>query len=165
MDVTRPHVNSFALIFKEILNIFNGTFGPSGNPLVLIHNAWRTWESIVYLFDKTEEKPEYRGEAAALILDKRGMILECNHEAEKLFGYSASELIRRHVSLLLPQLAEGMLVRDDKINPKLKFMCHCGQLFLALDRHCRAFLSELHLVELAHPGRFAVRAILCPSRQ
>lgn len=115
------------------------------------------------MFNRTEEKDEYCGEAAALILDYRGMILECNHAAEKLFGYCASELIWRHVSLLLPQLAEGMLVRDDKVNPKLKFMCHCGQLFLALDRQCRTFLSELHLVELAHPGRFVIRAILCPA--
>jgi PAS domain-containing protein len=110
--------------------------------------------------EPTEEKAECREDFAALILDRRGMILECNQAAERLFGYSASELIWRPVSVLLPQLEEGILVRDGNINPKLKFMCRCGQLFMALDRQCRTFQSELHLVELRGA---TVRAILCPA--
>lgn len=110
--------------------------------------------------EPSEEKTEWKDDIAALILDRRGMILECNQAAERLFGYSAGELVWRHVSLLLPQLQEGILVRDGKINPKLKFICHCGQLFMALDRQCRTFLSELHLVELSG---HTVRAILCPA--
>lgn len=106
---------------------------------------------------------EYRDDFAALIMDERGMILECNCAAEKLFGYPASELIWRHVSLLLPQLEEGSLVKDGRINPRLSFMCHCGHLFQALDRQCNLFFSELHLFELNNLGKRTLRAILCPT--
>ena len=117
------------------------------------------------LSEQTESANAYAAsndEFAALILDRRGMILECNRAAEVLFGYPARELIWRHISLLLPQLEEGMLASEGRVNPKLKFMCHCGQLFLVLDRQCKTFFSELHLVELSSPGSFTVRAILCP---
>ncbi len=110
--------------------------------------------------ESSEEKMEWKDDIVALILDSRGEILECNLAAEKLFGYSAGELISRHVSVLLPQLEEGLLVRNDEINPRLKFMCHCGQLFLVIDRQCRTFFSELHLVALSGP---TVRAIFCPA--
>lgn len=104
-------------------------------------------------------------DVAALILDENGMIIECNQVAEKLLGYPSDELIFHHISMLLPQLEAGPLIKGDRINPKLKFMCHCGQLFRVLDRQCQSFFSELHLVELSNQGGPALRAILCPASQ
>ncbi|HQT26552.1 MAG TPA: PAS domain-containing protein, partial [Burkholderiales bacterium] len=66
---------------------------------------------------------------AALSLDERGMILDCNRAAEKLSGYLKSELMWRHVSLLLPQLLAKKLISGDSLNPQLNFLCHCGHLF------------------------------------
>ncbi|MHB1300706.1 MAG: PAS domain-containing protein [Burkholderiales bacterium] len=120
------------------------------------------------LLERTERMNNHVGSQdnfAALILDEHGMILECNQAAEKLLGYPSNELILHHVSMLLPQLEEGTLIKGDRINPKLKFMCHCGQLFRVLDRQCQSFFSELHLVELSNRGGPALRAILCPANQ
>ncbi len=108
---------------------------------------------------------ESQDNVAALILDENGMIIECNPVAEKLLGYPSHELILHHISMLLPQLEAYTLIKDDRINPKLKFMCHCGQLFRVLDRQCQSFFSELHLVELSNQGGPALRAILCPASQ
>jgi len=45
-----------------------------------------------------------KDDLVTLALDERGVILDCSKAAERLFGYLRSELMRCHVSQLLPQL-------------------------------------------------------------
>ena len=56
-------------------------------------------------------------ELAVLTLDGRGMICDCNYAGEALFGYLLSELVWRHVALLLPQFGKLKLMREGQINP------------------------------------------------
>ncbi len=101
-----------------------------------------------------------QNEIAALTLDERGVILESNRSAEKLFGYTSGELFLQHISLLLPQLEEGRLIKGGGIDPRLRFMCHCGHMFQLVDRQCNSFLSELRIFELNNLGRRTLRVIL-----
>ncbi len=99
---------------------------------------------------------------AALTLDERGMICDCSKAAERLLCCLRSDLVWRHVSLLLPQFVEGVLMQDGQLNPRISFLCHCGHLFQVQGPEGRAFSSELRLFELNNSGRRTVRLILCP---
>ena len=103
-----------------------------------------------------------KDDLVALTLDERGVILDCSKAAERLFGYLRSELMWRHVSQLLPQLIEDVLVQDGRLNPKLSFLCHSGHLFQTHGRQGRAFRSELHFVELNNLSGRILRLIVCP---
>lgn len=107
---------------------------------------------------------EHREEPPALSLDERGMIRDCNRAAEKLSGYLRSELVWRHVSLLLPQLPENSLISGGRFNPKLNFLCHCGHLFHLQHSNGSSLRSELHLVELNNSGRGSLRLIFTPVK-
>lgn len=99
-------------------------------------------------------------EPAAFAVDERGMICDCNGAAEKLFGYRRSEIVWRHVSLLLPQLADIELMQDGQPNPRLRFLCHSGRCFEAVGKDGQRFTSELFLVHLHNPGKRSLRMIV-----
>jgi PAS domain-containing protein len=80
---------------------------------------------------------------AALTLDERGVILDCSHGAEALFKYRRSELVWRHVSMLLPQLAELDLMPNGQPNPRLRFLCRIGRHVQAMTRDGDRFASDL----------------------
>ena len=103
-----------------------------------------------------------KDDLVALTLDERGVILDCSKAAERLFGYLRSELMWRHVSQLLPQLIEDVLVQDGRLNPKLSFLCHSGHLFQTHNQQGHAFHSELHFVELNNLSGRSLRLIVCP---
>lgn len=100
-------------------------------------------------------------DVAALILDERGMIRDCNKSVERLVGYLRSKLVWHHVSLLVPQLDESVMIRNNQINPKISYLCHCGHKFVVQDREGQTFHSEMRLFELSNPGRRIFRLILC----
>lgn len=102
-------------------------------------------------------------EPAAFSVDERGMICDCNGVAEKLFGYRRSELVWRHVSTLLPQLAEGDLVRDGEIDPRLHFLCHSGRSFEAIHNDGARFPCELFIIHLRNPGKRNLRLVVRPA--
>lgn len=99
---------------------------------------------------------------AALMLDERGMISDCSKSLESLVGYLRSELVWRHVSLLLPQLEESVMIQNSRLNPRIAYLCHCGQMFLVRDKKGNAFPSEMRLFELNNSGQRTFRLILCP---
>ncbi|MGA9667142.1 MAG: PAS domain-containing protein [Gallionella sp.] len=101
-------------------------------------------------------------EPAALTLDERGMIRDCNKSGEKLFGYPRHDLIWQHVSKLLPQLSEVALVQQQRFNPLLNFLCRCGKLFQTENRQGKTFPSELSFVHLEHEGMRTLRVIVHP---
>ena len=80
---------------------------------------------------------------ATMSLDARGMIRDCNRASESLFEYRRSELVWRHVSILLPQLEELELMQNGQPNPRLRFLCRTGRHFQAVTQNGVHFASEL----------------------
>jgi PAS domain S-box-containing protein len=102
-------------------------------------------------------------EPVALILDENGMIRDCSHTSEELFGYKLRELISLHVSKLLPQLSEFDLIQNGQFNPRFVYLCHCGHLFTAQKSEGGTFLSELCLVNLYQAGKRILKLFVLPS--
>jgi len=102
-------------------------------------------------------------ELAVLTLDGRGMICDCNYAGEALFGYLLSELVWRHVSMLLPQLAELELIQDGRPNAHLRFLCRIGQPFQAVTQNRECFTGQLFLNVLDAKGRGRLTLIVRPA--
>lgn len=103
--------------------------------------------------------------SAALTLNEYGIIGDCCKDGEGFFGYRRSELQLKHVSLLLPQLAEVPLIRDGSFNPRLDFLCHCGHRFVVQSKDGSCFYAELHFVHLQYRERSIIRLMLRSSNE
>ena len=101
-------------------------------------------------------------EMAAITLDERGMICDCNPASETLFEYCRSELVRRHVSMLLPELTEVDLMLNGEPNPRLRFLCHTGRRYQAVTRNGGCFASKLFFNCLDNAGREGISLIVRP---
>ncbi|MDO8988757.1 MAG: hypothetical protein Q7U91_03905 [Sideroxyarcus sp.] len=104
-----------------------------------------------------------RHDPAALSLDECGLIRDCSNSLESLFGFGRSDLLSRHVSVLLPQLAGVELVKEGQVDPLLKYLCRCGQLYQAQNRQGENFASNLSIVCLENKGQRVLRMIVRPS--
>jgi PAS domain-containing protein len=82
---------------------------------------------------------------ARLTLDSRGSISDCNRVGEALFNVHRGKLIGRHVSALLPYLAQFELVQNGQINPHLRFLSHIGCQFETVNQNGERFASEIFL--------------------
>ena len=100
---------------------------------------------------------------ATLVLDERGMICDCHGACEALFDYGSSELLGRHVCLLLPQLADMELLQDGQPNPRLRYLCRVGQQFEAQRKDGARFDSEIFLNLLAAKDRGCLSLIVRPA--
>lgn len=96
----------------------------------------------------------------ALTVDERGMICDCNRAIETLFGYRRSEVVWRHISMLLPQMEGIDLMPQGRVNPKLQFLCRIGKPFAALDRSGERFEGNLFFNDLGNPGTPTLRVIV-----
>jgi len=93
--------------------------------------------------------PEVRSnDLATFTLDDQGIIRDCSWACEQIFGYVQEAVVGRHISLLLPQLANTELVQEGRINSRLAFLCHCAFSFQARRRDGRCFASELFINHL-----------------
>lgn len=117
--------------------------------------AARAWRSVPYACAKAE--------MAALTLDDRGMVCDCNPASEALFKYRRSELIRRHVSMLLPQLAGLELVQNGEPNPRLRFLCRIGQSYQAVTQCGESFAGQLFFNVLDNIGCGRLSLIVRPA--
>lgn len=97
---------------------------------------------------------------AILTLDEDGFIRESSPEVESLFGYRTPEVIGRHVSFLLPELARLPLLRAGAVNPRLAFLCHCGKRFAAARREGYAFFAELFVHKVEGRGHGSLRVMV-----
>lgn len=97
---------------------------------------------------------------AILALDEDGFIREGSPEVESLFGYRTSEVLGRHVSFLLPELARIPLLRSGAVNPRLAFLCHCGKRFAAARREGWAFFAELFVHKVEGRGHGTLRLMV-----
>lgn len=102
-------------------------------------------------------------DVAALTVDARGMIRYCNRAGESLFKYRRSELAWRHVSLLLPELADVDLLENGEVNSRLRFLYHIGRPFRALTQQGERFDGELFLNVLDSSGGGRLSLIVRPS--
>jgi PAS domain S-box-containing protein len=101
-------------------------------------------------------------EPATIALDDKGVIQDCSSTCEQEFGYPRAELLGRHVSLLVPKLEHTELVKQNQINPRLAYLCHCGIPFRTRRRDGNSFASQLfiHRLEGAKPGvRMIIRGL------
>lgn len=89
---------------------------------------------------------------AVLTLNEDGVIVEASPGAEAMFGYRfEDEILGRHVSFVLPELARVPLLREGIVNPRLAFLCHCGKRFTAARREGWAFFAELFINKVEGP--------------
>ncbi len=98
---------------------------------------------------------------ATILLDEHGFICDSDRVCEALFGYGCTEMVSRHVSVVLPQLTNVQLLYDGAPNPKLRYLCRIGVQFQGLGRDgerfsCDLFLNRLHSRGLP-PLRLLVR--------
>jgi PAS domain-containing protein len=105
------------------------------------------------------------GALAMLNLDDFGVIHDDSQACLQVFGYRPGELVGNHVSHLLPQLPESGLVLNDRVDPRLAYLCHCGVAFEARHRDGHRFLSELFINRLdAHNVTVLVRRLESAAR-
>lgn len=102
-------------------------------------------------------------EIAALTLNDCGMVRDCSRAGEALFKYCRSELVLRHVSLLLPQLAALELMQDGQINPHLRFLCRVGHPFHAVTQDGEHFPTILFFNRVGGTAREGMILIVRPS--
>lgn len=80
---------------------------------------------------------------ATVDINNDGLIQGCSSACEELFGYMQTELLGQHVSVLLPKLKGMELVTNKEINPRLRYLSHCGIPFLARRRDGKSFAGEV----------------------
>jgi PAS domain-containing protein len=97
---------------------------------------------------------------AALMLDESGIIRDCERGVEGLFGYKRPELVWRHVSLLLPQLAGIPLLKNGEVNHQFCFHCRIGNSFQARAKDGACFGTLLFLNDIGRPGSPKLRLIV-----
>jgi PAS domain-containing protein len=100
---------------------------------------------------------------AVLMLNDNGLIHDCNQACEKLFGYLSCEIIWKHISMLLPQLAGISLMSGEQINPRLHFLTHIGHQFEVIGLGGIHFASRLFINEVENLGQHYLRLIVCPA--
>ena len=98
---------------------------------------------------------------AALMLNESGLVCAWDSACKMLFGHQESEIVSRHVSVLLPQLANVELLKGGEPNPELRYRCRIGVRFQALARNGEKFHCDLFLNKLRNFGVPPLRMIVC----
>lgn len=98
-------------------------------------------------------------ELATIELDAHGVIQDCSATCEQVLGYARAELLGRHVSLVVPKLLGIELLKQDQINPRLAFLCHCAIPFRARRRDGGSIAAQLFINRL-NGARAALRMII-----
>jgi diguanylate cyclase (GGDEF)-like protein/PAS domain S-box-containing protein len=88
---------------------------------------------------------------AIITIDERGCIESFNPAAERLFGYSAAEVLGNHVSLLMPEPQRGE--HDDYLGAGAKRAIGPAREAEALHKDGRLFPVELNMSEMWVDGR------------
>lgn len=100
---------------------------------------------------------------AVLMLNDKGMIRECNELAGRFFGYQPSQLVWRHISMLLPQLAEIVLMQGEQVNPRLLFLSRIDHRFKIVGSDSRTSFSRLFFHPVGSSGRRFLRVLIRPT--
>lgn len=97
-----------------------------------------------------------------LLLDDQGYIQEYSQSVESQFGYRRSELLRQHISCVIPQLSEVDLIMEGQLNPLLNYICHCDHVFEAINSQSDIVICNLRFVRIENSGRRLLRLIVRP---
>lgn len=92
-----------------------------------------------------------------LILDRNGYICGYEGNTEALIGYRQEELCQRHVSMLIPKLEHTDLFCDQRLNPRLTYLCHVGASFALRNKSDASSSCSLILTDLGNSGSNFVR--------
>ncbi len=98
---------------------------------------------------------------AVLALDGTGMIWDCTPAVEALVKCPRSELIGRHISVLIPELEGAKLVRAGQLSPRLHLLSHMGRTFRVVARDGRELDLGLSFNRLGNS--WSVTLLLAPS--
>lgn len=101
---------------------------------------------------------------AVVTLTDRGVIRECSQAVYKLFGCRPSKLVWKHVSLLLPELAEVTLMSGGEINPRLRFLSRIGYRFEVAIPGSASSAGKLFFNSIESSGLGFLRIIICPTK-
>jgi PAS domain S-box-containing protein len=99
---------------------------------------------------------------AAVMMNETGIIQNCSDSFEQMFGYSQSELIAVHISLLFLDFAQVALIHNGTINERLHYISHCGHVFTGWDKQGKAKPTKLSLICLQNHGSFNLRMLVSP---
>jgi hypothetical protein len=119
--------------------------------------------SFAKLPEKTNESLEQLHDPLALSLDERGMIQDCSKSFEKQFGFRRSDLVWQPVAKLFPELVGVELIKSGQVNPLLNYLCRCGQLYRAQNRHGDTLSCNLSFVRIECNGKRSLRLMVRPS--
>ena len=98
-------------------------------------------------------------ELATIELDAQGVIQDCSATCEQVLGYARAELLGLHVSLLVPKLEGIELLKQNQINPRLAYLCHCAIPFRARRRDGDSIVTQLFINRL-NGTKAALRMII-----
>lgn len=99
---------------------------------------------------------------AEITLDDSGIIKSCSSAVAELLGCTVSSLLMRHVSNILPQLGDVILIEGDRVNPYLRFLSRADHHFEVIAFGGARFLSALFFNEIEDLGRHCMRIIFRP---
>ncbi len=97
-----------------------------------------------------------------LVLNEFGMICDWNSQFRNWLGYRRSDLMFRHISVLLPKLAVIKLMCGKQINPRLRFLFRIGCRFQLLSFAGKQVEGRLFINDMEHRGRRYLRTIILP---
>lgn len=97
-----------------------------------------------------------------LTLNEQGMICGCNIPTGDLFGYRHGQSAWGHISELVPELASIKLMREGRINPRLRFLSHIGHRFQLLSLGGKLFDVKFFIREIESKGRRYLSAMIFP---
>ncbi len=99
---------------------------------------------------------------AEITLYDNGIIKSCSQAGAELLGCTVNALLLRHVSKVLPQLAEVALIKGDRVNPYLRFLSRVGHHFEVVGISGSHFFSALFFNDIEELGRHCMRIIFRP---
>jgi PAS domain S-box-containing protein len=98
-----------------------------------------------------------------VLLNARGMILECNAAFETLFGMAWASLGWQHISMLFPELDADDFALAGKTYPMQDYLIRCGQLHRGRNRQGEMFSCNLVFAPALHEGDHCLRLTVIPS--
>ncbi|MDR4515162.1 hypothetical protein [Nitrosomonas sp.] len=101
-----------------------------------------------------------------LILTEDGTIVESNKKGKKLLDYSSGKSGKKHISKLVPLLAEVHLLDkgNERVNPYLRFLSRIGYHFKLTGLRGRKFAGELFFSDITFHNQHLIMIMIFPSR-
>ncbi len=96
----------------------------------------------------TKSNLKQKSSFAALILSEDGVIQDCSKESAKLLGYIPKNLIKLHISKLLPKLVEIELLKAQRVNPYLRFLSRIDYQFELIAMNGNRFVGQIFFSDI-----------------